>query len=184
MFAVLIIIAIVAVVAMWFVGIYNGFVKSKNNCEEGYSTMDVYLKKRYDLVPNLVETVKGYAKHESETFEKVVKARSMVGSATTVEERAEAENQLTGTLKSLFAVAEAYPELQANQNFMDLQNQLQTLEGEIAESRKYYNATVKTYNNKVEMFPSNLIATVFHFERKPMFEVNSAEERQNVKVQF
>ena len=184
MFAVLIIIAIVAVVAMWFVGIYNGFVKSKNNCEEGYSTMDVYLKKRYDLVPNLVETVKGYAKHESETFEKVVKARSMVGSATTVEERAEAENQLTGTLKSLFAVAEAYPELQANQNFMDLQNQLQTLEGEIAESRKYYNATVKTYNIKVEMFPSNLIATVFHFERKPMFEVNSAEERQNVKVQF
>ncbi len=184
MIAVLIIIAIVAVVAMWFVGIYNGFVKSKNNCEEGYSTMDVYLKKRYDLVPNLVETVKGYAKHESETFEKVVKARSMVGSATTVEERAEAENQLTGTLKSLFAVAEAYPELQANQNFMDLQNQLQTLEGEIAESRKYYNATVKTYNNKVEMFPSNLIATVFHFERKPMFEVNSAEERQNVKVQF
>ena len=180
----IVIIAIVAVVILWFISAYNGFVKAKNNCEEGYSTMDVYLKKRYDLVPNLVETVKGYAKHESETFENVVKARNMVGSATTVEERAEAENQLTGTLKTLFAVAEAYPELQANQNFMDLQNQLQTLEGEIAESRKYYNATVKTYNNKVEMFPSNLIATVFHFERKPMFEVNSAEERQNVKVQF
>ena len=180
----LIIIAIIACVALWFVGVYNGFIKSKNNCEEAYSTMDVYLKKRYDLVPNLVETVKGYAKHESETFENVVKARSMVGSATTVEERAEAENQLTGTLKTLFAVAESYPELQANQNFLDLQSQLQTLEGEIAESRKYYNATVKTYNNKVEMFPTNLIATVFHFERKPMFEVNSAEERQNVKVQF
>jgi len=146
--------------------------------------MDVYLKKRYDLVPNLVETVKGYAKHESETFEKIVKARSMIGSASTVEERAEGENQLTGALKSLFAVAEAYPELQANQNFMDLQGQLQTLESEIAESRKYYNATVKSHNNKVEMFPSNLIATIFHFERKPMFEVNSAEERQNVKVQF
>ena len=180
----LIIIAVIVICGGWLVGIYNGFVKSKNNCEEGYSTMDVYLKKRYDLIPNLVETVKGYAKHESETFEKVVQARSMVGNATTVEERAEAENQLTGTLKTLFAVAEAYPELQANQNFMDLQAQLNTLEGEIAESRKYYNATVKTYNNKVEMFPSNIIAMLFHFERKPMFEVNSPEERQNVKVQF
>ena len=108
----------------------------------------------------------------------------MVGSATTVEERAEAENQLTGTLKTLFAVAEAYPELQANTNFLDLQSQLQTLEGEIAESRKYYNATVKTYNNKVEMFPSSIIANIFGFGRKPMFEVNSEEERQNVKVQF
>ena len=180
----IIIIAVIAVLAVWFIGMYNGFVKAKNNCEEGYSTMDVYLKKRYDLVPNLVETVKGYAKHESETFEKVVKARSMIGSASSVEERAEGENQLTGALKTLFAVAEAYPELQANQNFMDLQAQLQTLEGEIAESRKYYNATVKTYNNKVEMFPTNIIATMFHFDRKPMFEVNSAEERQNVKVQF
>ena len=180
----IIIIAVIAVLAVWFIGMYNGFVKAKNNCEEGYSTMDVYLKKRYDLVPNLVETVKGYAKHESETFEKVVKARSMIGSASSVEERAEGENQLTGALKTLFAVAEAYPELQANQNFMDLQAQLQTLEGEIAESRKYYNATVKPYNNKVEMFPTNIIATMFHFDRKPMFEVNSAEERQNVKVQF
>ncbi len=179
-----IIVLAVICIGGWLVGIYNGFIKSKNNCEEAYSTMDVYLKKRFDLIPNLVETVKGYAKHESETFEKVVKARSMVGSATTVEERAEAENQLTGTLKTLFAVAEAYPELKANQNFVDLQNQLQTLEGEIAESRKYYNATVKTYNNKVEMFPSSIIANVCGFSRKPMFEVNSEEERQNVKVQF
>lgn len=182
--AVIIIIALIVGIGAWLIGIYNGFIKSKNNCEEAYSTMDVYLKKRYDLIPNLVETVKGYAKHESETFEKIVKARSMVGSATTVEERAEAENQLTGTLKTLFAVAEAYPELQANQNFIDLQKQLQTLEGEIAESRKYYNATVKTYNNKVEMFPSSIIASVCNFTRKPMFEVNSEEERQNVKVQF
>lgn len=180
----LIILAVIVCIGAWLVGIYNGFIRSKNNCEEAYSTMDVYLKKRFDLIPNLVETVKGYAKHESETFEKVVKARSMVGSATTVEERAEAENQLTGTLKTLFAVAEAYPELQANQNFLDLQSQLQTLEGEIAESRKYYNATVKTYNNKVEMFPSSIIANIFNFSRKPMFEVNSEEERQNVKVQF
>lgn len=181
---IIIIIAIIAVLAIWIIEMYNGFVRAKNNCEEGYSTMDVYLKKRYDLVPNLVETVKGYAKHESETFEKIVQARSMIGNASTVEERAEGENQLTGALKTLFAVAEAYPELKANTNFMDLQSQLQTLEGEIAESRKYYNATVKTYNNKVEMFPTNVMATMFHFERKPMFEVNSAEERQNVKVQF
>ena len=128
----LVILAVIVIAGAWLVGIYNGFIKSKNNCEEAYSTMDVYLKKRFDLIPNLVETVKGYAKHESETFEKVVKARSMVGSATTVEERAEAENQLTGTLKTLFAVAEAYPELQANTNFLDLQSQLQKLEGEIA----------------------------------------------------
>ena len=180
----LVILAVIVIAGAWLVGIYNGFIKSKNNCEEAYSTMDVYLKKRFDLIPNLVETVKGYAKHESETFEKVVKARSMVGSATTVEERAEAENQLTGTLKTLFAVAEAYPELHANTNFLDLQSQLQKLEGEIAESRKYYNATVKTYNNKVEMFPSSIIANIFGFGRKPMFEVNSEEERQNVKVQF
>ena len=180
----IVIIAVIAILAVWIIGMYNGFVRAKNNCEEGYSTMDVYLKKRYDLVPNLVETVKGYAKHESETFEKIVQARSMIGNASTVEERAEGENQLTGALKTLFAVAEAYPELKANTNFMDLQSQLQTLEGEIAESRKYYNATVKTYNNKVEMFPTNVMATMFHFERKPMFEVNSAEERQNVKVQF
>lgn len=179
-----IVIGIVALVLGFFVGVYNSFIKAKNDCEEGYSTMDVYLKKRFDLIPNLVETVKGYAKHESETLENVVKARAMIGSATTDQERMDGENQMTGALKTLFAVAESYPELKANSNFIDLQNQLQTLEGEIAESRKYYNAVVKVYNNKVEMFPSSVIATIFHFDRKPMYEVNSPEERKNVEVKF
>lgn len=179
-----IIVAVIVVIALFLVGAYNGFVTAKNDVEEGYSTMDVYLKKRYDLVPNLVETVKGYAKHESETLEKVVAARSAIGGATTMEERVEGENQLTGALKTLFAVAEAYPDLKANTNFMDLQSQLQTIEGDIAESRKYYNAVVKTYNNKCEMFPTNIIANVFGFKTKPMFEVSSDEERANVKVDF
>lgn len=184
MIAVLIIIAIVAVVAMWFVGIYNGFVKSKNNCEEGYSTMDVYLKKRYDLIPNLVETVKGYATHEKETLTKVIEARNMAQGAATVEEKIAGENQLQGTLKSLFAIAENYPDLKANQNFLDLQDQLKKVEEDIANSRKYYNAVVKQFNVKCEAFPSNIIAGIFKFEKKAMFEVDSAEERQNVKVSF
>jgi len=184
MIPIIIIIAVIALIVLWFIATYNGFVKAKNDCEEGFSTMDVYLKKRFDLIPNLVETVKGYTKHESETLEKVVAARSAISSATGLEERAAGENQLTGALKSLFAVAEAYPDLKANQNFMDLQGQLQTLEGEIAESRKYYNAVVKSYNNKCEMFPSSIIGNMFHFEKKPMFEVTSSEERENVKVDF
>lgn len=180
----IIIIAIVAVIVLWFIGAYNGFVRARNNVEEGFSTMDVYLKKRYDLIPNLVETVKGYAKHERETLESITAARASVGSATTVEERAQAENQLTGALKTLFAVAEAYPDLKANQNFLDLQNQLKQVEQDIANARKYYNAVVKDYNNRCMMFPSNIIAKIFHFEKKPMFEVDSAAERENVKVDF
>ena len=149
-----------------------------------FRSMDVYMKKRYDLIPNLVETVKGYAAHESNTLQKVVEARNMAQSASTVEERAQAENILSGTLKSLFAISEAYPDLKANQNFMDLQSQLQRIEDEIANSRKYYNAVVKIFNNKCQMFPSNIIANVFHYTRKPMFEVENEEERRNVKVDF
>ena len=184
MIPIIIIVALIAIVALWFVATYNGFVSAKNNCEEGYSTMDVYLKKRYDLIPNLVETVKGYAKHESETLERVISARNMAQGATNIEDKVAGENQLTGALKTLFAVAEAYPDLKANENFIDLQNQLNQLEAEIADSRKYYNACVKTYNNKCEMFPSNVIGNIFHFEKKPMFEVTSEAERENVKVDF
>lgn len=180
----IIIAVIVAVIVIWAVASYNGFIKANNNCEEAFATMDVYMKKRYDLIPNLVETVKGYATHEKETLQKVVEARQMVGSAGSVEERAQAENMLTGTLKSLFAVSEAYPDLKANQNFMDLQSQLKQIEGEIANSRKYYNAVVKDFNNKCQMFPSNILAGIFHFTKKAMFEVDNAEERQNVKVDF
>ena len=179
-----IIIAIIIVLAIAFVGMYNSFIKLKNSCEEAFSTMDVYMKKRFDLIPNLVETVKGYAAHEKETLEKVMAARNGVQSAATVEEKMAQENVLTGTLKSLFAVAEAYPDLKANTNFLDLQNQLNSVEEDIANSRKYYNAVVKQFNTKCEMFPSNIIASMFHFERKPMFEVDSAEERKNVEVKF
>ena len=179
-----IIIAIIIVLAIAFVGMYNSFIKLKNSCEEAFSTMDVYMKKRFDLIPNLVETVKGYASHEKETLEKVIAARNNLQNAATPEEKLAGENALQGTLKTLFAVAEAYPDLKANTNFLDLQNQLQSVENDIANSRKYYNAVVKQFNTKCEMFPSNIIASIFHFEKKPMFEVDSAEERKNVEVKF
>ena len=182
---VLIILAgIIGIIAIWLVTGYNAFIKMRNMVEEAFSTMDVYLKKRYDLVPNLVETVKGYAAHESGTFEKVVQARNFAQSATTVEDKIAGENMLTASLKTLFAVAEAYPDLKANTNFMDLQKQLQKIEEDIANSRKYYNAVVREFNTQVESFPSNIIAGVFKFVRKPMFEVNETAERENVKVQF
>jgi LemA protein len=177
-------IVVLAVVAIWGVSAYNGFVRMRNVVEEAFSTMDVYMKKRYDLIPNLVETVKGYAAHEQGTFEKVVQARNVAQNATTVEDKMAAENMLTGTLKSLFALAAAYPDLKANANFMDLQNQLQMVEVDIANSSKYYNATVKDYNTKTEQFPSNIIANMFHFQRKTMFELENESERQNVKVEF
>ena len=177
-------IVVVGLLAIFVVGAYNSFIKLRNIVEESFSTMDVYMKKRYDLIPNLVETVKGYAAHEQGTFEKVTAARTAAQNATSVEGRMAAENTLTGTLKSLFAVAEAYPDLKANANFMDLQSQLKLVEQDIANSRKYYNATVKEYNTKTEQFPANIIAKLFHFQRKPMFELENEAERQNVNVSF
>ena len=176
--------AVLLIIIVWVIASYNGFVRLKNSIEEAFSTMDVYLKKRYDLIPNLVETVKGYASHEKETLERVIAARNMAASATTMEGRVEGENMLSGTLKSLFAVAEAYPDLKANANFLELQGELRRIEDEIANSRKYYNAVVKSYNTKREVFPSVIIAGLFHFGKKPLFEVSAAEERENVKVQF
>lgn len=173
-----------AALVLWVITGYNGFIKAKNNVEESFSTMDVYLKKRFDLIPNLVETVKGYAKHESQTLENVIAARSAVQSASTAEEQLAGENLLTGTLRSLFAVAENYPDLKADAHFLDLQEQLRKMEDDIANARKYYNAVVKTFNNKCEMFPSSILAGIFHFAKKPMFEVTAEEERQNVKVEF
>ncbi len=180
----LVIVALIVVLALYVMGVYNSLVRFRNDVEEGFSTMDVYLKKRYDLIPNLVETVKGYAKHEKETLTKVIEARNMAMSATTVEDKLKNENALSGTLKSLFALSENYPDLKANQNFIDLQSQLKQIETDIANSRKYYNGVVKVFNNKIEVFPSNIVAGMFKFKRKPMFEVESAEERKNVKVQF
>lgn len=175
---------ILLILIIWIIASYNGFVKLKNSIEEAFSTMDVYLKKRYDLIPNLVETVKGYASHEKETLENVIAARNAAASATTMEGRVEGENALQGVLKNLFALAEAYPDLKANTNFLELQGELRRMEEEIANSRKYYNAVVKTYNTKREMFPSSIIAGLFHFDKKPLFEVGSEQERENVKVQF
>ena len=174
---------VVVLLIIWAISVYNSLIKMRNNVEEGFSTMDVYLKKRYDLIPNLVETVKGYATHERETLQKVIAARNAAMSATDPEAKIEAENALSGTLKTLFAVAEAYPDLKANQNFMDLQNQLKKIEEDIANSRKYYNAVTKKYNTKIEVVPSNIIAGMFGFKRKPLFEI-AVEERENVKVQF
>ncbi|PKM60803.1 MAG: hypothetical protein CVU99_06345 [Firmicutes bacterium HGW-Firmicutes-4] len=184
MIAIPIILGLIVIIGLWLVISRNSFVSIKNQVEEAFSTMDVYLKKRYDLIPNLVETVKGYATHESETFTKVTAARTAAMNSTSIDEKIANENALSGTLKSLFAVAEAYPQLQANTNFLDLQQQLKTLEDEIANSRKYYNAVVRTMNTKVESFPSNLVASIFGFKKQPFFEVGSAEERENVQVKF
>lgn len=174
---------VVLIIVIWFISSYNRFVSLRNRIEEAFSTMEVYLKKRYDLVPNLVETVKGYAKHESSTFENIVKARNMAMGAQSLEARAQGENMLTGTLKSLFALAENYPELKANQNFLDLQGQLSAIENDIVNARKYYNAIVRDFNIAREAFPSVIVANMMHLEKKQMFEIEDAE-RQNVKVQF
>lgn len=180
----IIIAVVVVLLIIWIITSYNGFVSLRNKTEEAFSAMDVSLKKRYDLIPNYVETVKGYAKHESQTLEKVIAARNSAMGASNPQERVESENVLSGALKSLFAVAESYPDLKANENFMSLQNQLNRLEEEIAGSRRYYNGVVNKYNTKTEMFPGNILAGIFHFERKPLFVVDNSEERQNVKVQF
>ncbi len=176
--------AVVALLVLFVISIYNGLIRLRNIVEEAFSTMDVYMKKRYDLIPNLVETVKGYAKHESETLEAVIAARNKAQSATSPEAQIAAEGDLSQVMGRLFALTESYPDLKANTNFMDLQKQLQTIETEIAQSRKYYNGSVRTYNTKIEVFPNNLFAGMFGFTKKPMFEVTNAEERENVKVSF
>ncbi|OPL08325.1 MAG: hypothetical protein AVO33_11355 [delta proteobacterium ML8_F1] len=162
---------------------YNSFIKLRNIVEEAFSTMDVFMKKRVDLIPNLVETVKGYARHEAETLEKVVQARNLAMNSRTMGEKEAGENQLTGTLKSLFALSESYPELKADAQFLDLQQQLQRVEEDIANARKYYNAVVKSFNTKVESFPSNFVARLFGFKKKEFFVIAEAQ-RENVEVKF
>lgn len=184
MTAVIIIGAVLSAAVLWGISSYNGFIALRNKTEEAFSAMDVSLKKRYDLIPNYVETVKGYAKHESETLEKVVNARNMAMTAQTPKERMQNDNILTGSLRSLFAIAENYPDLKASTNFTELQDQLSKIEEEIAGARRYYNGVVNKYNTKTEMFPGNILAKMFHFERKPLFEVEESEERKNVKVSF
>lgn len=175
---------IIVLIVIYLVATYNSFISMRNSVEEAFSTMDVYLKKRYDLIPNVVETVKGYAKHESQTLENVISARNSAMSAQNMDEEIAAQGELQKTLGRLFALSESYPDLKANTNFMDLQNQLSEIETEIAQSRKFYNAVVKAFNIKVESFPSNIVASIFKFTRKPLYEVDDVEERQNVKVEF
>ena len=184
--AIVVVVAVIAIVA-WWISTRNGFVRLKNKVEEGLATIDVYLKKRFDLIPNLVETVKGYAKHESETLEKVVAARNLSVGAKTVEEKMAAANNLTSSLRTFFtAVSESYPQLHANTNFLDLQSQLKSIETELESARRYYNGVVKTFNTKLELFPSNIVGKRMGdgYEKMPYFELDSAEERQNVKVSF
>lgn len=178
-----IIIAIIVLIVVYALALYNGFVKLNNKVKEAFSTMDVYLKKRWDLIPNVVETVKGYAKHEKDTLKEVVELRNSAYDKMSDEEKIKTNEKLSSGISEIMALAEAYPDLKANENFKDLSNQLTKVEDEIANSRKYYNGVVRMYNNKVEMFPSNVFAGLFGYKSKAMFEVSS-NERENVKVEL
>ena len=183
-----IVIAVIAVVLLWAMGTYNSLVSLRNRVKNGWAQIDVQLKQRADLVPNLVETVKGYASHESDVFTKVTEARAKAMSVAadpnaSTADRAQAENQLSHAIVNLQATAEAYPQLQANQNFLDLQAQLKSLEEKIAYARQFYNDVVLKYNNKVETVPSNIIAGLFHFEQSQFFEVEESA-RQAPQVKF
>ena len=175
---------LVVVAALWAIGIYNALVRLRVQCDTAWSDIDVQLKRRYDLIPNLVETVKGYAGHERQTLEAVIAARSRAMGAVGPAAKAEAENTLTGTLKSLFAVAEAYPQLRAVENFTMLQKSLAEIEDFIQQARRYYNAVVRDLNTKIEVFPSNLVANIFGFTHREFFELESPAERVVPKVSF
>ncbi len=174
---------IIAIVA-WYFSTHNRFIQLRNSVEEAYSTMDVYLKKRFDMIPNLVETVKGYAKHESDVLTGITKARANVEAATTTAEKLEANAELTRALRNMNLVVENYPDLKANTNFLDLQNALRATEGEIANARKYYNAVTKAFNTKRETIPSSIVAKRMKLEKQPYFEVEDVAERKNVTVKF
>jgi LemA protein len=174
---------LVVVAAFGLIAIYNRLIVLRNRVDNSWSQIDVQLRRRYDLIPNLVETVKGYASHEKETFERVTQARNMAINAQTVKEQGEAENVLTGALKSLFAVAEAYPELKANQNFLLLQEELTNTEGKISYARQFYNDSVMSYNTAIQSFPSNMIAGMFGFAARDYFEIEAAAA-EPVKVDF
>ncbi len=186
--ALIILMAVLGIFVLFVIAvviIYNKLVRLRNTVKSSWSDIDVHLKKRYDLVPNLVETVKGYASHEKSVFEKVTEARSVAMRSATPADKAKAENMFTETLKSLFAVAEAYPELKANANFMQLQSQLKELEDNIEYARRYYNAVVRDFNIMIESFPSNIIAGIFGFRQEKFFELGEPEaERKPVKVSF
>ncbi|KKP77668.1 MAG: hypothetical protein A2271_01810 [Candidatus Moranbacteria bacterium RIFOXYA12_FULL_35_19] len=179
----LILLGIVVVIAIAIIAMYNGLITLKNRVDEAWSDISVQLKRRYDLIPNLISTVKGYAAHEKEVFEKVTEARTRAMNAGTTQEKAEAENMLSGTLKSLFAVSENYPELKANQNFLELQRELTDTEDKIMASRRFYNGNVRDFNTKLQVFPTNMIAGMLKFSAREFFEMDE-KEKENVKVEF
>lgn len=180
-----IILIIVAIVVIWFIFAYNRFIRLITRAKEAWSDIDVQTKRRYDLIPNLVSTVKGYAAHESTAFENVTKARAMAMGAGSLQEKAGAENMLSNALKSLFAVAEAYPDLKANQNFLDLQRELADTEDKIQAARRFYNANVRDLNIATDSFPSNFIAKIFNFSKMEFFDLgDDTAAREPVKVQF
>ena len=179
----IIILVIIAVVAIWIVAVYNGLIRLKNRVDEAWSDIGVQLKRRYDLIPNLINTVKGYAVHEKELFEKVTEARTAAMGAQTPHDKEQAENMLSGTLKSLFAVAEAYPDLKANQNFLELQRELTDTEDKIQASRRFYNGNVRDFNTKIEVFPNNIIASMLKFVKREFFQIEEGE-KEVVKVEF
>lgn len=179
-----IIIAVVVVVVLWLIVAFNGLVRRRMHVREAWSDIDVQLKRRYDLIPNLVETVKGYAAHEKSVFENVTAARAKAMSAQSKDDKAKSENALSNTLKTLFAVAENYPQLKANENFLALQNELTDTENKIQASRRFYNGNVMDYNTKIAVFPDNLIAGMFGFGKEEFFGTESETERQPVKVSF
>ena len=179
-----IILAIVVILVIAIISMYNGLVSSRVKVDNAWSQIDVQLQRRFDLIPNLQETVKGYMAHESETFSKIAELRTAWASSNTVAEKAEISNQLTDALKTIMAVSENYPDLKASESFLGLQDELRNTENKIAYSRQFYNDTVTMYNTKLEMFPSNLIAKAFNFKASELFEVKDEQEKQNIKIDF
>lgn len=184
MVPVLVLLGLALVVVMWGIGIYNGLVAARNRVKESWAQVDVQLKRRFDLIPNLIETVKGYMQHERGTLEAVTQARAAVSGAGNLPQRVEAEAGLTAALGRLFAVAEAYPDLKASTNFASLQEELASTENKIGFARQFYNETVMNLNNKVQMFPGNLVAGMFHFGAETFFEVKDETQREAPKVSF
>lgn len=179
-----IILLVVVVIVLWVIGAFNGLISRKNRVAEAWSDIEVQLKRRYDLIPNLIETVKGYATHEKTILENVTKARTAAMSTEDPKAKLQAENQLSQTLKSLFAVAENYPQLKANENFGKLQDELTDTEDKIQAARRFYNGNVRDYNTAIEVFPRNIIASAFGFKQKELFDVDNDVERQPVQVKF
>ena len=181
--ALIIIIAVIVLLVLWFFSTYNNLIKLRNRKDDQFSQIDVQLKRRADLIPNLVETVKGYAKHESDTLESVISARNAYTTASTTEDKMKASGEITNALNKLFALSEAYPDLKANSNFMSLQNDLKDTEDKISAARQFYNDTVLTYNNKVETIPSNIVANIGGFKKGEFFQIDE-KEKETPKVKF